>query len=173
MILPVSATLDHPPLSPLPHLSSKNSLFPSQPHSLRVSFFKKKNTQPEGRPSAPKIALLSVSLLLLSYFDSPPAPEVLSPPPGNSLFTEAAVPLLLLMRGIHAVWAAAWIPDSSVGDPSSRDRQLGLRVSASPRRGSLHRRDRQWGPPSFRIARVELALAVPRRPLAECTSGVT
>ena len=172
MILPVSATLDHPP-SPLPpSLFQKFPLSFPTPLSSRIVFQKKK-TQHEGRPSAPKIALLSVSLLLLSYFDSPPAPEVLSPPPGNSLFTEAAVPLLLLMRGIHAVWAAAWIPDSSVGDPSSRDRQLGLRVSASPRRGSLHRRDRQWGPPSFRIPRVELALAVPRRPLAECTSGVT
>ena len=122
---------------------------------------------------ASKVALLSVSLYLLSHFHSPPAPEVLSPPPGNSLLGEAAVPLPLLVWGIRAVWAAAWIPDSSVGDPSSRDRQLGLRVSASPRRGSLHRRDRQWGPPSFRIPRVELALAVPRRPLAECTSGAT
>ena len=143
------------------------------PNPTLYCFSRKKKTQPEGQPSAPKVALLSVSLHLLSHFHSPPAPEVLSPPPGNSLFTEAAAPLPLLLWGIRAGWAAAWIPDNSVGDPSSRDRQLGLRVSASPRRGSLHRRDRQWGPPSFRIARVELALAVPRRPFAECTSGVT
>ena len=161
------------PFLPSPISLPKIPSFLPNPTLFAYRFFQEKKTQPEGRPSAPKIALLSVSLPLLSYFDSPPAPEVLSPPPGNSLFTEAAVPLLLLMRGIHAVWAAAWIPDSSVGDPSSRDRQLGVRVSASPRRGSLHRRDRQWGPPSFRTARVELALAVPRRPLAECTLGAT